>query len=67
VSSRSFRKTADNDERRCRAGRHTGILCHSRNPPPVLACGQWVDDLLAKGRRVIIREIADYKRRRRSC
>ena len=41
-----------------------GTLCHPRNPPPVMACRQWIDDLLAKGRRVIVPEIADYEVRR---
>ena len=41
-----------------------GILCHPRNPPQVRACRQWVDDLLAMGRRVIVAEIADYEVRR---
>ncbi len=41
-----------------------GILCHPRNPPPAVACRQWVDDLLAAGRRVILPEIADYEVRR---
>jgi predicted nucleic acid-binding protein len=41
-----------------------GILCHPRNPPSVQTCRQWVDDLLAAGRRVIIPEIADYEVRR---
>lgn len=41
-----------------------GILCHPQNPPPALACRLWVDDLLAKGRRVIVPEIADYEVRR---
>ncbi|MBI1831767.1 MAG: nucleic acid-binding protein [Planctomycetes bacterium] len=38
-----------------------GILCHPRNPAPVMACRQWVGDLLAAGRRVIVPEIADYE------
>ena len=41
-----------------------GILCHPRNPPPVMACRQWIDDLLAANRRVILPEIADYEVRR---
>jgi predicted nucleic acid-binding protein len=41
-----------------------GILCHPRNPPQAMACRQWVDDLLAAGRRVIVPEIADYEVRR---
>jgi len=41
-----------------------GILCHPRNPPHVLACRQWVADLLRVGRRVILPEIADYEIRR---
>lgn len=41
-----------------------GTLCHPRNPPPVMACRQWIDDLLAKGRRVFVPEIADYEVRR---
>jgi predicted nucleic acid-binding protein len=41
-----------------------GILCHPRNPPTVMACRQWVADLLAVGRRVVVAEIADYEVRR---
>jgi hypothetical protein len=41
-----------------------GILCHPRQPPHVLACRQWVADLRAAGRRVIVPEIADYEVRR---
>jgi len=41
-----------------------GILCHPRNPPHAMACRQWVDDLLGKGRRIILPEIADYEVRR---
>jgi predicted nucleic acid-binding protein len=41
-----------------------GILCHPRNPPAVMACRQWLDDLVAAGRRVIVPEIADYEVRR---
>lgn len=41
-----------------------GILSHPRNPPHVTACRQWVADLLAAGRRVIVPEIADYEVRR---
>lgn len=41
-----------------------GILCHPRNPPHVRACRQWIGDLLAVGRRIIIAEIADYEVRR---
>jgi predicted nucleic acid-binding protein len=41
-----------------------GILCHPRNPPPVAACRQWIAELLAVGRRVILAEIADYEVRR---
>jgi predicted nucleic acid-binding protein len=41
-----------------------GILCHPRNPPQVMACRQWIDDLLAVGRRVVVPEIADYEVRR---
>ncbi len=41
-----------------------GILCHPRNPPHVMACRMWVDDLLTVGRRVIVPEIADYEVRR---
>jgi predicted nucleic acid-binding protein len=41
-----------------------GILCNPRTPPPVLVCRQWLADLLAAGRRVIIPEIADYEIRR---
>jgi predicted nucleic acid-binding protein len=41
-----------------------GIVCHPRNPSAVMACRQWVADLLTAGRRVIIPEIADYEVRR---
>jgi predicted nucleic acid-binding protein len=41
-----------------------GVLCHPRNPPQVMACRQWIADLPAAGRRVIVPEIADYEVRR---
>jgi len=41
-----------------------GLLCHPRQPPPVVACRQWITHLLAAGRRVIVPEIADYEVRR---
>ena len=41
-----------------------GLLSHPRNPPPVAACRQWLADLSAAGRRVIVPEIADYEVRR---
>lgn len=41
-----------------------GLLCHPRNPPQVVACRQWVDDLLVAGCRVVIPEISDYEIRR---
>ncbi len=41
-----------------------GILCNPRTSPHVLACRQWLADLLAAGRRVIIPEISDYEIRR---
>src|SRR5260370_37141990 len=41
-----------------------GILCHPRNPPHARACRQWIGDLLATRRRVIVPEIADYEVRR---
>ena len=41
-----------------------GTLCHPSSPPHALACRQWVDDLLAVRRRVIVPEIADYEVRR---
>jgi predicted nucleic acid-binding protein len=41
-----------------------GILCHPGNPPPVQLCRQWIADLKAAGRRVIVPEIADYELRR---
>jgi hypothetical protein len=41
-----------------------GILSHPRNPPAVMACRQWVADLLGAGRRVLVAEIADYEVRR---
>jgi predicted nucleic acid-binding protein len=41
-----------------------GVLCNPRTPPHVLACRQWLADLLAAGRRVIVPEIIDYEIRR---
>ena len=41
-----------------------GILCHPRSPPHVVACRQWLADLLTAGRRVIVPEITDYEVRR---
>ena len=41
-----------------------GILCHPRSPPHVAACRQWLADLAAATRRVIVPEIADYEVRR---
>jgi hypothetical protein len=41
-----------------------GILCNPRTAPHVLACRQWLADLLAAGRRVIVPEIIDYEIRR---
>lgn len=41
-----------------------GILCNPRNTPQVLDCRQWLADLLAAGRRVIVPEITDYEIRR---
>lgn len=41
-----------------------GILCHPRNPPHVAACRQWLGQLVAAGRRVIVPEIADHEVRR---
>jgi predicted nucleic acid-binding protein len=41
-----------------------GILYHPRNPPHVMACRRWVNDLLIANRRVIVPEIADYEVRR---
>ncbi len=41
-----------------------GILCNPRAPLPVLACRQWLADLIAAGRRVIVPEITDYEIRR---
>ncbi len=41
-----------------------GILSNPRTPPHVLACRQWLANLLSAGRRVIIPEIADYEIRR---
>jgi predicted nucleic acid-binding protein len=41
-----------------------GILAHPRNPPHVAACRQWLADLTAVSRRVIVPEIADYEVRR---
>src|SRR5262245_13964702 len=44
--------------------RRVGILSHPRNPPPVAACRQWLVNLSAAGRRVLVPEIADYEVRR---
>lgn len=41
-----------------------GLLSHPRNPPHVAACRQWLADLSAAGRRIIVPEIADYEVRR---
>ncbi len=41
-----------------------GILCNPRSPPHVLVCRQWLANLLATVRRVIIPEITDYEIRR---
>lgn len=41
-----------------------GDLCHPQNPARAAAVRQWVADLLAARRRVIIPEIADYEVRR---
>jgi predicted nucleic acid-binding protein len=41
-----------------------GILSHPRNPPHVAVCRQWLVDLSAARRRVIVPEIADYEVRR---
>jgi hypothetical protein len=41
-----------------------GILCHPRNPPHVAAGRQWLANLVAAGRRVVVPEIADYEVRR---
>jgi predicted nucleic acid-binding protein len=41
-----------------------GLLTHPHNPPPVVACRQWVARLQAAGWRVILPEITDYEIRR---
>jgi predicted nucleic acid-binding protein len=41
-----------------------GILCNPGAAPKVMACRQWLADLLAAGRRVILPEITDYEVRR---
>src|SRR4051794_15849548 len=41
-----------------------GILSHPRNPPHVMACREWISDLLLSNRRVIVPGIADYEVRR---
>jgi predicted nucleic acid-binding protein len=41
-----------------------GILCNPRTTAQVSECRQWLDNLLAAGRRVIIPEITDYEIRR---
>lgn len=41
-----------------------GLLCHPRNPPPVMACRRWLSDLLVTGRQVVVSEISDYELRR---
>ena len=40
------------------------LLSHPRAKPPVVACRQWADSLLAAGRRVIVPEITDHEVRR---
>ena len=41
-----------------------GLLTHPHNPPPVVACRQWVARLQVAGWRVILPEITDYEVRR---
>jgi len=41
-----------------------GLLTHPRNPPHAAACRQWLSDLIATGRRILIPEIADFEIRR---
>jgi predicted nucleic acid-binding protein len=41
-----------------------GLLCHSRRSLVTAACKQWLSSLLARGRRVLVPEIADYEVRR---
>jgi hypothetical protein len=41
-----------------------GLLTHPHNPPPVVACRQWVARLQVAGWRVILPEIVDYEIRR---
>lgn len=41
-----------------------GLLCHPRNPPHVASCRQWLANLDAAGRRILVPEIADYEIRR---
>jgi hypothetical protein len=41
-----------------------GLLTHPHNPPPVVACRQWVARLQVAGWRVVLPEITDYEIRR---
>lgn len=41
-----------------------GLLCHTRSSSLVVACRQWLQNLLAANNRVFIPEIADYEVRR---
>lgn len=41
-----------------------GLLCHPRNPAPVLACRRWLSDLVVAGRQIVVPEISDYEVRR---
>lgn len=41
-----------------------GLLAHTRTPPIVIACRQWLAALTAAGRRVIVPEITDFEVRR---
>ena len=41
-----------------------GLVTNPRRSQPSVACAQWVQALVARGRRVIVPEIADYEVRR---
>jgi predicted nucleic acid-binding protein len=41
-----------------------GMIVHPGGDPEVDACQQWLDDLLAQNRRIILPEVADYEVRR---
>src|SRR4051794_14794106 len=41
-----------------------GLLVNPRQPPPAIACNQWVRQLIRRGVRVCLPEVIDYEVRR---